>query len=366
VELALSRAARIPWDRHADLDPDDGDSCIVAEVLHAMDMTDTGKVLVSHDIKPIAFAANYNVETLHVSDDWLRHIEPGPADKEVQRLKGKLAEYQANEPVFDIRIEVDGEPISVVRIEDLTEAERDRIERKILADNPPQDQNGGRSFGLTFPNYDHSYEDRYTAYLKSIPTSMNDYAQRLERTFNQARFKVKVVNIGKMQAENLLVEVTVSSGWLHDRYVWISPGGPIPPTPSSTIFPHIPTLQSMIPRPPVGRHEFSFKDAPDWDSRFSVTCEDFRHGQDWTYEAIVGVDPRADETTISVSVTASNFRGKVQKDKLIDKKVEAVHVSKLIDLASLQIRVPTPIDGLIQHGDYKAIDLKAFAIDEED
>jgi hypothetical protein len=172
--------------------------------------------------------------------------------------------------------------------------------------------------------------------------------------------------MGKMQGENLLVEVSVSSGWLHDRYVWISPAGPISPTPHSTIFPHIPTLHSMLPRPPVGRHEFSFKDAPDWDSCFSVTCEDFRLGQDWTYQAILGIDPRTDETAISVSVTASNLRGKVQKDKLIDRKVETVHLPKLIDLDSLKIRVPTPIDGLIQRGDYEAIDFKAFAINDDD
>jgi hypothetical protein len=51
VELALSRAERIPWDRYTDLDPDDGDSCIVAELLHAKGMTDVGKLIVSHDIK---------------------------------------------------------------------------------------------------------------------------------------------------------------------------------------------------------------------------------------------------------------------------------------------------------------------------
>jgi hypothetical protein len=143
---------------------------------------------VSHDIKPIAFAANYDIQTQHVSDDWLRHIEPGPADREVQRLKSKLAAYEANEPEFEIGIEVDGEPISVVRIEDLTEAERDRIEGKILADNPPKNQNGGRAFGITsgIASYDHSYKDRYKAYLKSIPTIMNDYAQRVERGFNQS------------------------------------------------------------------------------------------------------------------------------------------------------------------------------------
>jgi len=120
----------------------------------------------------------------------------------------------------------------------------------------------------------------------------------------------------------------------------------------------------MIP-PRVGRHEFSFKDAPHWRSWFSVVCEDFRHGKDWNYDAIIGIDPRAAETTISVSVTASNLRGKIQKDEQIDRKLETVHVSRLIDLDSLKITVPTPLGEAIQGGDYEAIDWKAFAIDED-
>ena len=78
VELALSYSVRIPWNLHDDLDPDDGDSRIVAEMLHAREITDAGKLLISQDIKPIALAANYDLETKHVSEKWLRQMEPAP------------------------------------------------------------------------------------------------------------------------------------------------------------------------------------------------------------------------------------------------------------------------------------------------
>ena len=52
---------------------------------------------------------------------------------------------------------------------------------------------------------------------------MENYAQRLERLFNQVRFQVEVKNTSEMQAEHLLIEVSVSSGWIHDRFVWVSP-----------------------------------------------------------------------------------------------------------------------------------------------
>jgi hypothetical protein len=370
VELALSRAMRIPWDQHGDLDPDDGDSCIVAEALHARDMNDNGKMIVSHDIKPINFAANYDIETLHVSDAWLHQAEPSPAEKEVQRLKGKLAEYEAKEPEFKIAIEMlDGESVSIALIEDLTDAERDRIERKIVTDHPEQDQVSG-PYGLAFSigNYDHSYGDRYKAYRKRIPVFMETYEQRLERLFNQTPVRVAVVNTGKIQAENLLIEVTVSSGWLHDRYVWVSPGGPGAPKPRNGLFLNrFPDFTRSMGPPRVGRHEFAFKDEPECRSSFSVTCEDFRHGQTWSYDAIVGIDPRALDTTVSVVVTASNFRGKVGVQKQIARKLETVHVSRLIDLNSLKITAPTPIDGFLQSGKFDdMIDGKAFALDEDD
>lgn len=106
VELALSRAVRIKWDQHDDLDPGDGDSCIVAEVLHARDMSAHGKLLVSHDIKPIAFASNYDLPTLHVSDSWLRQPEPHPKDREIQKLNQELAQHREKEPAFEIGVEL--------------------------------------------------------------------------------------------------------------------------------------------------------------------------------------------------------------------------------------------------------------------
>lgn len=377
VELALAHAVRIPWDQHDDLDPDDGDACIVAEMLHAKDMDNAGKLLVSHDIKPISYAANYDLETFHISDEWLRQAEPSPADKEVQKLKIKLAEYMATEPEFKIKIEMpDGELVSVTSIEDLTDVERNSIERKIFAKNPKQDQlRGNRPFDNAdfFETYDDSYNENYEVYRRQVPIFMATYEQRLERLFNQARFTLTISNIGKVQAENLLVDVYVSSGWLHDRYVFASPVGPDVPKPRRQNIYDLSKLSkipSIIPpiTPHVGRHEVVFKDRPNWDSYFSVTCEDFRHGQDWKFSGIVGFDPHSPETKIIVSVTASNLRGKAQEIKLLGEKKEAFHISQLINLETLKVVVNTPIDEVIRRQAYDEIDPEAFAnydVDED-
>lgn len=368
VELALSRADRIPWDQHDDLDPDDGDSCIVAEALHAKDMSAAGKLIVSHDIKPIAFASSYDVATLHVSDSWLRQPEPHPKDREVQKLSQQLAQYQAAEPVFEIGIELmAAEPVALVHIEDLSDAERATIQHRIHELNPPVDQAHGTYRMISrFGTYDHSYDRRFEAYRKRIPVFMANYAQRLERLFNQARFRLKIRNICKVQAENLLVEVRAANGLLHDRFLFVSPRGPTTPKPRE--MPYIP-LTNMIPTipPRVGRHEFEYKEAPNCGPTFAVTCADFRHGQEYVFEGVISLDVRAaDATKISVAVTASNYRGTADDTKSIERAIETLHVSKLIDLSALKITAPIPMKAFLDKGDYEAIDWKALEDEDED
>ncbi len=364
VELALSRAVRIQWDQHDDLDPDDGDSCIVAEVLHARDMSAHGKLLVSHDIKPIAFASNYDLQTLHVSDSWLRQPEPHPKDREIQKLNQQLAQYRETEPAFEIGVElIDAEPVALVRIEDLTDAERATIHRRIHDLNPPMGQAQG-PFGITPMNFDHTYDKRFEAYRKRIPVFLSNYAQRMERLFNQARFRLTVANTGKVQAENLLVEVSVTNGWLHDRYVFVSPQGPTAPQPR--VMPFIPNFESRFPQR-VGRHEFQYKEAPDCGLAISVTCVDFRHGQEYVFEGVISFDAREGEATaISVAVTASNFRGSAGDTKVIESKIDTLHISKLIDLNALKVTIPVPMQESIDSRDYKAIDWKAFDNEDDD
>lgn len=367
VDLALATASLIPWDQHDGLDPTDGDSRIVAEALHARDMNGDGKVVVSHDIKSIRLAHDCGLATHHASDDWLRAPEPSPHDKELQRLRGRVAEYEAKEPAFEILIKLpDGEPVSIVHIDDLTAAERSSIERKIIELNPQKDQTRNPLDMSNLHRQDYGYADRYRKYLKRVPLFMEDYAHRVERTFNQTPCTISITNTGKMQAENLLIEVRASSGWLHSRYAFIAPQGPKAPHPQMTMF-NMPHLAPQRFPQPVGRHEFAFKDRPRWNPYFSLTCEDFRHDQTWERTVVLGFDPREEDARIIVSISASNFRGKAELVKTIEREVHARHLSELVDLNTMKITAPTPIDDLIKRRETEDwIDLKAFSIDEDD
>ncbi|OHB31830.1 MAG: hypothetical protein A2790_03210 [Phenylobacterium sp. RIFCSPHIGHO2_01_FULL_69_31] len=95
VALARSTASRIPWSDHDDLDPDEADHRIIAEVLHAKDVGNAEKVVVSHDVNPLGLARDHGLRVHHVGEHWLRPPEPSPMEKEVQRLKGRLSVLEA-------------------------------------------------------------------------------------------------------------------------------------------------------------------------------------------------------------------------------------------------------------------------------
>ncbi len=354
VEITLSKANRIRWDEYDDLDAEDGDSRIVAEALQAKGMNENGKLLLSHDIKPIAFASYYDLPTFHVSDTWLRQAEPHPKDREIQRLNQKLNEYQSTEPAFEISIDlIDTEPVKIVNIEDLTDSEHDSILNSISVMNPRMEQSRGL-YGIG--HYDHGYDEKYEKYQKRVQAFMTNYSRKLEQLFNQTKFSLRVVNTSKIQAENLLIEVNVTNGHVHDRFVFVSPQGPSKPHPDTTPF-LIPKAFNSPIAARVGRHEFDYKQQPKYTQGFSVTCEDFRNTQEYLFNGVIGMDARAkEETMISVAITASNLRGAATTSKVIQRKIEKYHVSKLIDLDSLKITASVPMQDSILQGDRKAID----------
>lgn len=360
VMLGLSTAERIDWDQYQDLDPNDSDHRIVAEVIHARGLGDAVKVVVSHDINPLAVATGRGLRTLRITDAWLRPAEPGPAEKEIQRLTQRLRQYEATEPSLEISIAAAGAPLRVFRIQDLTDSEGESIEHKIHELHPRESQPRD-AFGMTvgLGNYDHSYSERFETYrTKRLPAFMARYAENIERLFNQTPFRLEVRNAGKVQAENLLIEVSVCYGWIHDRFVFVSPQGPFAPRPRTTPYFPMPNLGKMLAN--VGRHEMDYQEEPRRGESFSVTCADFRHGQSWGFEGVVGVDARRENATaITVRVTASNFRGEAEETLVVEKRIEQVHVSELIELEILKAIRHASIEDVIENEGIEAVDLGA-------
>lgn len=379
VALALAICDRIDWDQYDDLDPDDGDSRVVAEILQTRDLGSQEKLLVSQDIKPLAFATRRGLRTFRISDTWLRPVEPSPQDKAIQRLKQRVQELELTEPELEVEITFgQAEPMRLYRVADLSPDERDVIKRKILTKNrkPSQSRRSGGlamyGSGLDY-DYDSSLDDRYATYRdRALPAFMDVYEKNIERLYNQIPFTVRIANVGHVRADKLVAEIESSEGWLHHKFVFMSPQGPPSPTPRSSLG-HLYDrgINPMHVPPRVGRHEIEFVEGKDRTPLITVNCEDFRHGQEWVFTGVFALDVRNEmPASVTARVTASNLHGAVKETVTIAKQIEAVAVFDLINSESLRVErelaMQDVLDQAIKTENYSTIEFDTVGEDDED
>jgi hypothetical protein len=149
VELQMATCSRICWDDYDELDPEDGDSRIVAEALNVRDVASGRRLLISHDIKPLAYARGRDLPVHQASDDWLRPLEPSPKDKEIQRLKQQVAEFRRDEPKFEVSIDVPNfKPPKVCKVEPFDVERTEALIATIKRQNPKKANGRSDPFGL--------------------------------------------------------------------------------------------------------------------------------------------------------------------------------------------------------------------------
>lgn len=362
VELAIAKPGRIPWADYDELDPEDGDARVVAEALHARGISDAERVVVSHDIKPILYATGRNLRTVHVSDDWLRPPEPSPNDKAIQRLKQQVRELQSTEPEFEIEIEYTADtPAELYKAEPLTTEQSAELHVKLLAQAPRQQRRNDLMMGLH--DYDHNFDDRFKLYAeKKLPYFLLHYHRKMELHFNQRPIRITVKNAGAIRADKLVVEIACSEGWLHDKLVFVSPMGPTPPRPRNSLMPlYRPMNLEHLVHNNVGRHDIEIAEGPNRSTRIVIHCEDFRHGREWVFKGIIGLDVhRPEPLELTARVTASNMHGTREETVTIQKVVVDKKVEELIDLKELRYVARFPLQAelerLLKAKDYGAID----------
>src|SRR5207253_355803 len=155
------------------------------------------RLLISHDIKPLAYARGRGLEVHRASDDWLRAPEPSPKDKEIQRLKQQVAELRKDEPDFEISIEVsDIDPPTIYKIAALDPAQTEELIATIKRQNPKKAN--GRSEGYAFnagylTDRDSTYDGRYKSYISTkVPAFASRFSEKLELLFNQRLLTIQV------------------------------------------------------------------------------------------------------------------------------------------------------------------------------
>lgn len=350
VELQMATCSRIPWNEYDELDPEDGDSRIVAEALNVRNVSSENRLLISHDIKPLAYARGRDLPVHQATNDWLRDPEPSPKDKEIQRLKHQVAELRKDEPTFEISIEVsDINPLAIYKVAALDAGQTDALIATIRQQNPKKANGRSDPYGLgagLLGDRDSSYDGKYSNYIsKRVPAFASRFSEKMELLFNQRLLTIRVTNVGQIRADHLVVSVKTSEGWINRRVVFVSPGGPAAPVPrpdylSSLNLPRN-LMRDMIP-PRVGRHEFEITRRARRSREMEAGCEDFRSGQDYFFEGVIAPSPEADPLEITVTLTAKNLRGEHSEELRLEKKIVPIEPSELVDLDTLELKQDYP------------------------
>jgi len=165
VDIWPARTGRVDWDELHDLDPNEGDARIVAEILHTHGIPKEKKTLLSHDINPITMAHRHGLKVQMLHESWLLDPEPSPHEKELTRLKSRLRELEAKEPNIAVKINFGVEaPFHLHCVQPLTMDEQRELSDRLRSENPKKAQNVGRFTPLH--RHDHEYDGKYIGYLE--------------------------------------------------------------------------------------------------------------------------------------------------------------------------------------------------------
>lgn len=346
VAISAARCRRIDWQRYDDLGPDDADACVIAEVLHTQGIAEGQQRVVSQDTHLLITAQRHGVKTFHVPDGWLRPPEQHPKDAENAKLKQQLAEVKRSEPQFATRFEVAEQPVVIYQVQPLSSEESAALIAAILRAHPKPVQDTGSFIQI---NYDSGLDKRYEEYeSRAVPRFAQKCHAGLEVFYGQVPISLVVENTGNIRADNVIIEVQVAGGWMNKKAILFGPSGPTPPrieAPYEKLYvPPSFNIQSRV----VGKHEFRLEMSPRCQN-FTAQCEDFRHGQEWSFSGVLWLDPNyARDTVVIVKVTAANQHGDHSSVLTVAKEVRRSRPSDLIDMKSLKVTVAPTIQPLIQ------------------
>lgn len=350
VYLFVPRCSRLDWTKFPDMDQDDSDSRIIVEVLHCLGIPPNKSLFISNDLKPIFLAKQNNLRAIHVSDNWIRAKEPSPHDKEVQRLKQRVAELEKNEPTFQCEIEVDVAGHVGYAVAELTQQEQGELTDRVLAWHPQLRRQRNTLSNLTAGMFDSYVTDEdYEKFGSiSVPRFVKNYSRLVELSLGQVPLAIRIRNSSPLSAENLIVKVSTSSGWMNENPVCVPFRGPLPKVTKSHLdHSHLANFPLLHVRP--GRHDMDFTQAPEQTQRMEIHCQDFPCETDWLFEGIIYLDPNNDGATeVTLRITASNMHGPVEKKINVAHPSGKTKSSELVDVLSGRLKASSKVQQMVE------------------
>jgi hypothetical protein len=342
IDVAAVDNRTIDWAALDGLERDNGDDCIVAQSLNALVDRPDELVLLSHDMRPREAAKTYGMKAVRLPESWLKEPELSPHDKRLRELEAKLKVLEADQPQLKVEIEtIIPEPWIYHEVASPSAEQVDAILRKELAHAPQQSRRGPFDIGL---DYDHSHKSRLATWEENMRQDIPLMHKGLTKLYSQYRIRVKVENVGPISAENFSIEIRSGNAVLHSVPYFVLVTGPIPPHPRP-FYMHTPALNAkefQLSR----REPFRFY----WDERgpgkqVIQSCASFRQDKKHVVELSVelrsGTSPKAQ---IQAIATASNMKGDVQEQKIVDVSSVAVPFDDLFDAVERKIKIRPSVD----------------------
>jgi len=342
IDVATVDNRTIDWAALDGFERDNGDDRIVAQSLNALVDRPDELVLLSHDMRPREAAKTYGMKAVKLPESWLKEPERSPHDKRLVELEAKLKVLEADQPQLKVEIEtIIPEPWTYYEVASPTAEQVDAMLRNELANAPQQSRPGPFDIGL---GYDHSHKDRLAAWEENMRQDIPLMHKGLTKLYSQYRIRVKVENVGSISAENFSIEIRSGNAVLHSAPYWVLVTGPTPPHPRP-FYMHTPVFNAS--KLQTSRREpFRFY----WDERgpgkhVIQSCPSFRQDKKHVVELSVelrsGTSPKAQ---IQAIATASNMKGDVQEQKIVDVSPVAVPFDDVFDTVEGKIKMRPSVD----------------------
>lgn len=328
VFLALVACKKTDWEKFDDLDSNEGDDKLIANILHAKDISIENSVFISQDNNPLFTAKRHGIKTFRISEKWLPQPEQSPSDREIAKLKRRIADLEKTEPEFVFEFKPDVEEPTIYRVAPLQDEEIDWLIVRIRDLNPKP---GQMYDGYGMPA-DHTLDSRYEKFFnETIPEFAKKIHSKLEERYGQVLFKLTSKNVGIVHAQNLRMSIQVIGGWVSSKpiYSGLYPRAPQPQNLYHASLSQFP--KTGISSAFVGRHEVEVPELQR-NSDFIVQCADFHQDQDWLFEGSLWIDNMIEKPCkLIIKLTAANLHGSIFKIFEVQKKIEEIKVFDLID-----------------------------------
>lgn len=362
VDISLAETRIINWDELDDLDMDEPDARVIAQVLNEKHTFFEDRIFVSQDINPIGIATRHGLKVKRLSENWLRPPEPSPDQRKIAKLETQVRELKATEPELLASVKFLTElPFAHCVVSELSAYERSQLQRNILSANPRVSQSGGFAFNGAF-DYDTDYNEKFESWRDgAVPRFVNELCGDINRMYAQLPMVFELKNDGFIQAESLILNVKVVNGTISSRWNIVPPFPSAPRPDTRGWISKVTDNQLLVDdfREEIGKHDMNFDLEADGGDEFEVHCQDFRHGRKWKFESILTASPHtSDDVVVIVSITAANMRGENRYVFKLQHETREIELSSIYDLKSMRFVADRPMDGVLR----SALDAEDFSM----